>query len=82
MRATVRGEMISDWRGSFIPIIGVSKLILQSLEWIMLIPTILVILVIVGMKLTLQNFIKISQRRLLTTGGLKEGHEETSQGNQ
>ena len=54
---------------------------LRSLEWMMLIPTILVRLVIGGMTITLQSYITISQRRWLTTGGLKEGHEETRQDN-
>ena len=54
---------ISNWRGRFRPRIGVSKLILQYLKCMMLIPTILVRLVIGGMTGTLQSSITISQRR-------------------
>ena len=50
------------------------KLILKSLEWMILIPTILVSIVSGGMIGTLQSSITISQRVLLTTGGLNEGH--------
>ena len=61
--------------------IGVSELILQSLELNMLIPTILVSIVSGGMTGTLQSSTSILQSRLLTNGGMKEGHEETRQHN-
>ena len=79
MRATVRGKMISNWRGSFRPMIGLSQLIRQSLGWMILIPIILVRLVSCGMKGILKSYITISQRILFTTGGLKELHGETRQ---
>ena len=47
----------------------------------MLLPTILVMLVRGRMKITLHSSTTILQRRLLTTGGIKEGHEETRQDN-
>ena len=53
MRATVQGKMIFNWRGSFRPRIVVSELILQLLELMILISTILVRLVSGGMKVTL-----------------------------
>ena len=73
MIATVQDKMISNCIGSFRPNIVVSELILQSLELMMLKPTILVMLVSGGIKVILKSSTTILKNRLLTAGGLKEG---------